>query len=45
MWSFLGQNWGNLASVVGVVFSFFAFVFSKRASKAAKEARGLALSR
>jgi hypothetical protein len=45
MWKFLGQNWGNLASVAGLVFSFFAFVFSKRASKAAKEARELALSR
>jgi len=45
MWNFLGQNWGNIASVAGLIFSFLAFVFSKRASKAAKEARELALSR
>lgn len=45
MWNFLGQNWGNLASVCGLLFSFLAFVFSKRASKAAKDARELALSR
>jgi len=45
MWQFLGQNWGNVASAAGLVFSFLAFVFSKRASRAAKEARELALSR
>ena len=45
MWNFLGQNWGNLASVAGLVFSFLAFVFSKRASRAAEEARELTLSR
>ena len=45
MWKFFGQNWGNIASVVGLVFSFFAFVFSKRASRAAREARELTLSR
>ena len=45
MWQFFGQNWGNLASVVGLAFSFLAFLFSKRASRAAKEARELALLR
>src|SRR5712692_67354 len=45
MWTFFGQNWGNLASVAGLVFSFLAFLFSKRASKAASEARELTLSR
>jgi hypothetical protein len=45
MWKFFGENWGNLASVAGLVFSFLAFIFSKRASKAAKEARELTLSR
>ncbi|SRR5260370_5249143 len=39
MWVFLKANWGNLASVVGLLFSFLAFVFSKRASIAAREAR------
>ena len=41
----LARNWGNWASVVGLVFSFFAFVFSKRASKAAAEARDSVLKR
>jgi hypothetical protein len=45
MWNFFAQNWGNIASVVGLIFSFLAFVFSKRASKAAREARELTLSR
>jgi hypothetical protein len=45
MWKFFGQNWGNTASVIGLLFSFLAFVFSKRASKAAREARELTLSR
>jgi len=45
MWKFFGQNWGNLASIAGLVFSFLAFLFSKRASKAANEARDLTLSR
>ena len=45
MRTFLIQNWGSLASVAGLVFSILAFVFSKRASKAAKEARELVLSR
>jgi hypothetical protein len=39
MGAFFAENWGNLASVVGLVFSILAFVFSKRASKAAEEAR------
>ena len=33
------RHWGDWASVVGLVFSILAFVFSKRASKAAREAR------
>jgi hypothetical protein len=35
----LARHWGDWASVAGLVFSFLAFVFSKRASKAANEAR------
>lgn len=42
---FLARNWGNLASVAGLVFSILAFVFSRRASKAAKEARDSVLRR
>ncbi|MGD0364484.1 MAG: hypothetical protein ABSC93_26705 [Bryobacteraceae bacterium] len=43
MADFLARNWGNVASVVGLVFSILAFVFSKRASKAAREARDAAM--
>ncbi len=43
MADFLGRNWGNLASVAGLVFSALAFVFSKRASTAAQEARDAAM--
>jgi hypothetical protein len=43
MADFLAGNWGNLASVAGLVFSILAFVFAKRASTAAKEARDEAL--
>jgi hypothetical protein len=39
MVDFFVRSWGNLASVIGLVFSFLAFVFSKRASTAAREAR------
>jgi len=39
------RHWGDWASVVGLVFSFLAFVFSKRASKAAKEARDSVLQK
>lgn len=39
------RHWGDWASVAGLVFSFLAFVFSKRASKAAKEARDSMLRR
>jgi hypothetical protein len=45
MADFLARNWGNLASVAGLVFSILAFVFSKRASVAAREARDAALRR
>ncbi len=41
----LARNWGNWASVVGLVFSILAFVFSKRASRAAEEARDSILLR
>src|SRR5580704_2639498 len=41
----LARNWGNWASVAGLVFSILAFVFSKRASKAAAEARDSILRR
>src|SRR5580658_2087338 len=43
MSDFLVRNWGNLASVAGLVFSALAFVFAKRASTAAREARDAAL--
>jgi len=43
MADFLAQNWGNLASVAGLVFSILAFVFAKRASTAAREARDAAM--
>jgi hypothetical protein len=43
MSDFLVRNWGNLASVAGLVFSALAFVFAKRASTAAREARDTAL--
>ncbi|MEP7353241.1 MAG: hypothetical protein ABI824_08430 [Acidobacteriota bacterium] len=45
MAEFFAQNWGNLASVVGLVFSFLAFIFSKRASRAAEAARDSVLRR
>jgi len=43
MWDFVVRNWGNLASVAGLVFSILAFVFAKRASTAAREARDAAM--
>lgn len=43
MADFIGRNWGNLASVAGLVFSILAFVFAKRASTAAREARDAAM--
>ncbi len=45
MIDFLAGNWGNVASVAGLVFSILAFVFSKRASIAAREARNATLLR
>jgi hypothetical protein len=36
---FLTRNWGNLASVVGLVVSAVSAVFAKRAATAAREAR------
>jgi len=41
----LSQNWGNIASLAGLLFSFLAFVFSRRASKAAQQAQDFALTR
>jgi hypothetical protein len=43
MLDFIVRNWGNLASVAGLVFSILAFVFAKRASTAAREARDAAM--
>jgi hypothetical protein len=43
MADFFAENWGNLASVFGLVFSFLAFVFAKSASTAAREARDNAM--
>src|SRR5215472_7220910 len=45
MTKFIVENWGNVASVVGLVFSTLAFIFSKRASTAAGQARNAALRR
>jgi len=45
MIDFLAGNWGNIASLAGLVFSILAFIFSKRASKAALEARNATLLR
>jgi len=42
---FFLQNWGNVASALGLLFSFLAFIFSKRASRAAKGAQEFALTR
>lgn len=39
------RNWGNWASIAGLVFSILAFIFSKRASKAAEQARDSVLRR
>jgi hypothetical protein len=39
------RNWGNWASVAGLIFSILAFIFSKRASKAAEQARDSVLRR
>src|SRR5580658_5141569 len=43
MLDFIVRNWGNLASVAGLLFSILAFVFAKRASTAAREARDAAM--
>src|SRR5271166_2782103 len=45
MQRFLSQNWGNVASLAGLLFSFLAFIFSRRASRAAKQAQDFALTR
>jgi hypothetical protein len=42
---FLSQNWGDVASVAGLLLSFLALILSTRASKAAKQARDFALTR
>jgi hypothetical protein len=41
----LGRHWGDWASVVGLVFSILAFVFSQRAARAAREARDSVLQK
>jgi hypothetical protein len=43
--SWWGANWGNVASVAGLVVSFFAAYFAKSARKAANEARNTAMAR
>ena len=45
MWDFIKQNWGNLASVAGLIISVFTLLFAKRASQAAKEAKAAVLRR
>ncbi len=42
---FLLTNWGNLASVVGLILSLLAAILASRASKAAEGARRAVLSR
>src|SRR6202171_5271032 len=42
---FLASNWGNLASVVGLVVGIISAIFAKRASTAAREARDAVLRR
>jgi len=44
MLEFLSRNWGNLASVAGLIVSGVAACFAKRASTAAREARQVILS-
>ncbi|MFL5355456.1 hypothetical protein [Archangium sp.] len=45
MSDFLQQNWGNILSLIGVIISIYAIYESTRASKAAHEARDIALRR
>ncbi len=45
MSKFFAQNWGNLVSIAGLLFSFLAFIFSKRASTASAQARENTLAR
>jgi hypothetical protein len=42
---FLAQNWGNLASVAGLLVAGLSAVFAKRASVAAREAKAAVLTR
>ena len=42
---FLLDNWGSVASVIGVGLSLFSLIFARRASVAAKEAREAVLRR
>lgn len=42
---FLLDNWGNLASLIGVGLSLLSVIFARRASVAAKEARQAVLRR
>jgi hypothetical protein len=45
MWEFIQQNWGNVASVAGLIISIFTLLFARRASQAAREAREAILKR
>jgi hypothetical protein len=45
MWEFIKQNWGNLASVIGLIISIVTLLFARRASQAAKEAKAAVLRR
>jgi hypothetical protein len=44
MIDFVGRNWGNLASVAGLIVASVSAYFAKRASTAAKQARQAILS-
>jgi len=45
LYAYLGLHWGDVARLLGLAFSVLATIFSKRAARAAREARDLALSR
>lgn len=45
LYTYLGLRWADLATLSGLVFSILATIFSKRAARAAREARDLALSK
>ncbi|MBI3949662.1 MAG: hypothetical protein HY314_04310 [Acidobacteria bacterium] len=45
MREFIEQNWGNLASVAGLIISMVTLLFARRASQAARGAREAVLKR